>query len=218
MCTVSFLLCSIFYSAISNLRRGAAGVFFQAFLVPMRGLEVNVEMKKDAERILTLSLKVRIFCLIFLLHLYLLIFQAMEMDLQTSNFLVGNDPTIADLSAECELSQLEVLSYDFSPYPMVSAWRARVASLPHYEEVSFFACPLDYFTLILTAAWMFVFVLNLGTYNHSENDNKRKENVVIDKLEPVGNYAVRIVFDDGHDTGLYSWEHLYNLCKKVKLK
>jgi DUF971 family protein len=38
-----------------------------------------------------------------------------------------------------------------------------------------------------------------------------KENVHIAKLEPVGNYAVRIVFDDGHDTGLYSWDYLHEL-------
>jgi DUF971 family protein len=31
------------------------------------------------------------------------------------------------------------------------------------------------------------------------------------RLEPVGNYAVRIVFDDGHDTGLYSWSYLHEL-------
>ncbi|MGB8840504.1 MAG: DUF971 domain-containing protein [Aliidongia sp.] len=35
--------------------------------------------------------------------------------------------------------------------------------------------------------------------------------VAIARLEPVGNYAVRIVFDDGHDTGLYSWSYLYEL-------
>jgi DUF971 family protein len=38
-----------------------------------------------------------------------------------------------------------------------------------------------------------------------------KENVVITNIDPVGHYAVRLVFDDGHDTGLYSWEHLYEL-------
>ncbi len=38
-----------------------------------------------------------------------------------------------------------------------------------------------------------------------------KANVAIDTLEPVGNYAVRIVFDDGHDTGLFTWETLYRL-------
>lgn len=38
-----------------------------------------------------------------------------------------------------------------------------------------------------------------------------KANVAITALEPVGNYALRIVFDDGHDTGLYTWETLYRL-------
>jgi DUF971 family protein len=38
-----------------------------------------------------------------------------------------------------------------------------------------------------------------------------KENVAIVALELVGNYAVRIVFDDGHDTGLYSWDYLRKL-------
>ena len=38
-----------------------------------------------------------------------------------------------------------------------------------------------------------------------------KENVRVAALEPVGNYAVRIVFDDGHDTGLFSWEYLHEL-------
>ena len=38
-----------------------------------------------------------------------------------------------------------------------------------------------------------------------------KEDVTIARLEPVGNYAVRIVFDDGHDSGLYSWDYLHKL-------
>lgn len=38
-----------------------------------------------------------------------------------------------------------------------------------------------------------------------------KEDVNIDNIEPQGSYAVRIVFDDGHDTGIYSWESLYDL-------
>jgi DUF971 family protein len=33
----------------------------------------------------------------------------------------------------------------------------------------------------------------------------------IARLEPVGNYAVRIVFDDAHGTGIYSWSYLYEL-------
>ncbi len=38
-----------------------------------------------------------------------------------------------------------------------------------------------------------------------------KENVNISAIEPVGNYAIKLVFDDGHDTGLYSWDILYEL-------
>ena len=38
-----------------------------------------------------------------------------------------------------------------------------------------------------------------------------KELVNISAIEPIGNYAVKLVFDDGHDTGLYSWDYLYYL-------
>jgi len=38
-----------------------------------------------------------------------------------------------------------------------------------------------------------------------------KRSVNIDRVEPVGNYAVRLVFDDGHNTGLYSWDVLEDL-------
>ncbi len=38
-----------------------------------------------------------------------------------------------------------------------------------------------------------------------------KEDVVITAVEPVGHYAVRLVFDDGHDSGLYTWKHLFEL-------
>jgi DUF971 family protein len=40
---------------------------------------------------------------------------------------------------------------------------------------------------------------------------KGKANVGVVRAEPVGRYAVRVVFDDGHDTGLYSWDLLYDL-------
>jgi len=38
-----------------------------------------------------------------------------------------------------------------------------------------------------------------------------KKDVEIARIEPVGNYAVRIVFNDGHETGLYSWSYLAQL-------
>lgn len=38
-----------------------------------------------------------------------------------------------------------------------------------------------------------------------------KQDVNIDHISPVGNYAIRLHFDDGHDSGLYTWERLYQL-------
>ena len=45
-----------------------------------------------------------------------------------------------------------------------------------------------------------------------------KKYVNIDKLHPVGNYAIQLVFTDGHDTGIYSWEYLYELCTEQEQK
>ena len=39
-----------------------------------------------------------------------------------------------------------------------------------------------------------------------------KKNVCITKVEPVGHYAIKLTFDDGHDSGLYSWDYLSELC------
>lgn len=38
-----------------------------------------------------------------------------------------------------------------------------------------------------------------------------RRGVAITQVEPVGNYAIRILFDDGHDTGIYSWVYLREL-------
>lgn len=38
-----------------------------------------------------------------------------------------------------------------------------------------------------------------------------KKDVGLKNIEPVGRYAVKLAFDDGHDSGLYSWEYLYEL-------
>lgn len=38
-----------------------------------------------------------------------------------------------------------------------------------------------------------------------------KENVAITRIEPQGNYAIRLFFSDGHNSGLYTWQYLYEL-------
>lgn len=40
-----------------------------------------------------------------------------------------------------------------------------------------------------------------------------KKDIAIKAVEPVGSYAVKLEFSDGHDTGLYSWDYLYDLGK-----
>jgi DUF971 family protein len=45
-----------------------------------------------------------------------------------------------------------------------------------------------------------------------------KRRVKIASIEPVGNYAARIMFDDGHDTGLYSWAYLNELGREQNAK
>jgi DUF971 family protein len=49
---------------------------------------------------------------------------------------------------------------------------------------------------------------------HGPNERRwvaGKRSVGITGLEPVGHYAIRILFDDGHDTGIFSWEYLHKL-------
>lgn len=38
-----------------------------------------------------------------------------------------------------------------------------------------------------------------------------KRDVTVTSVEPIGHYAVRLLFDDGHDSGLYTWQYLYEL-------
>ena len=45
-----------------------------------------------------------------------------------------------------------------------------------------------------------------------------KENVGIKAVDPVGQYAVKLVFDDGHDTGLFTWKYLYELGRDSQAK
>ena len=44
-----------------------------------------------------------------------------------------------------------------------------------------------------------------------------KDTVAITRIDPVGHYAVRLVFDDGHDTGLYDWQYLYELGRDMSV-
>ena len=75
---------------------------------------------------------------------------------------------------------------------------------------------LDYgdTTAVLSAELLRVFSPSAEVRGHSEQDRvlqTGKKRVGIKEMEAVGNYAIRIVFDDGHDTGIYSWDFLKEL-------
>ena len=66
----------------------------------------------------------------------------------------------------------------------------------------------------LSAEYLRVFSPSAEVQGHSPATAKLqhgKENVKIDKIEATGNYAVTIFFDDGHDSGIFSWSWLYAL-------
>jgi DUF971 family protein len=66
----------------------------------------------------------------------------------------------------------------------------------------------------LSAEYLRVMSPSAEVQGHSAAERKTvggKQNVAIMQVEPVGNYAVRLVFDDMHSTGIYSWRYLHEL-------
>ena len=57
--------------------------------------------------------------------------------------------------------------------------------------------------------------LNLLGWFHKK-DLKKFNGTSINKVEAVGNYAIRVHFSDGHNTGIFSWEYLFSLGEKLK--
>ncbi len=67
----------------------------------------------------------------------------------------------------------------------------------------------------LTFEFLRVFSPSAEVRGHGEGQETLqvgKRDVTILGIEPVGNYAIKPVFSDGHDSGLYSWDVLYTLC------
>jgi DUF971 family protein len=94
----------------------------------------------------------------------------------------------------------------------VSAWpvelrldKSKSTLTVNFESGERFALPAEYLRAESPSA---------EVQGHSPDQKQivgGKRDVKIAGLEPVGNYAVRILFDDGHDTGLYSWDYLHEL-------
>jgi DUF971 family protein len=74
-----------------------------------------------------------------------------------------------------------------------------------FDDGSVFELPYEYLRVFSPSAEV------RGHGPGQEQLQLGKHDVVITQVEPVGNYAVKLVFDDGHNTGLYTWSYLYEL-------
>jgi DUF971 family protein len=74
-----------------------------------------------------------------------------------------------------------------------------------FEDGSEFKLPLEYLRVYSPSAEV------RGHGPGEETLQVGKEEVNIEKLEQVGTYAIQIYFDDGHNSGIYSWDTLYDL-------
>jgi DUF971 family protein len=74
-----------------------------------------------------------------------------------------------------------------------------------YEDGTHFSLPAEFLRVLSPSA---------EVRGHTPGGGKLqvgKENVAIKDVEAIGNYAIRIIFDDNHDSGIYDWDYLYDL-------
>ena len=79
-----------------------------------------------------------------------------------------------------------------------------------FEDGGRFALPAEYLRVSSPSA---------EVQGHSPSERKvvgGKQDVAILKVEPIGNYAVKLTFDDMHDTGLFGWGYLYDIGREYR--
>jgi len=92
------------------------------------------------------------------------------------------------------------------PHPtnIKSRTKSRVLEVS-FDDGSVFELPYEYLRVFSPSAEV------RGHGPGQEQLQLGKHEVVITQVKPVGNYAVQLVFDDGHNTGLYTWAYLHEL-------
>ncbi|MDX8128524.1 gamma-butyrobetaine hydroxylase-like domain-containing protein [Methylomonas sp. BW4-1] len=81
----------------------------------------------------------------------------------------------------------------------------------HFDDESIYELPSEYLRVFTQSAEA------VGHGPGQETLQIGKEDVTITDIQPVGNYAIKLVFSDGHDTGIYSWDLLYKLGSEFPL-
>lgn len=92
------------------------------------------------------------------------------------------------------------------PTNVVMHQQSKVLELS-YENGNSYRLPFEFLRVLSPSAE----VRGHGPGQETLQTGKRE--VGINELEPVGHYAIRPMFSDGHDSGLFSWEYLYFLCE-----
>jgi DUF971 family protein len=77
-----------------------------------------------------------------------------------------------------------------------------------FDDGSRFSMPIEYLRVFSPSAEV------RGHGPGQEVLQTGKRHVGVTAIEPIGMYAIKLVFSDGHDTGIYSWEYLHDLGSK----
>jgi DUF971 family protein len=91
------------------------------------------------------------------------------------------------------------------PSKIVAHQQSKVLELG-YEDGQVFRLPFEFLRVLSPSAEV------RGHGPGQETLQTGKRNVSILSIEPVGHYAIKPTFTDGHDSGLFSWEYLHELC------
>jgi DUF971 family protein len=98
-----------------------------------------------------------------------------------------------------------------SPWPTeITLQRDRAALAVSFDNGERFELPAEYLRVKSPSA---------EVQGHSPDERKTvpgKRNVLVLEVHPIGNYAVRLVFDDMHQTGIYSWDYFLDLGRNHK--
>jgi DUF971 family protein len=81
-----------------------------------------------------------------------------------------------------------------------------------FDDGSHFELPFEYLRVYSPSAEV------RGHGPGQETLQVGKERVMVTKVEPMGHYAIKLVFDDGHDSGLFTWAYLHELGRDHQVK
>lgn len=100
-----------------------------------------------------------------------------------------------------------------APWPTeIRVLSNRTAMVVAFDDGSEFTLPAEYLRVESPSA---------EVQGHGPDERKTvpgKRNVMILEVRPVGNYAVRLVFDDMHSTGIFSWSYLHELGREQETR